>query len=129
MKEERLREIEAEEEIEFKGMTQKYGRAYWHVGVKRKEGGVITDLYMVPGQQPDKEKILHYEPKSEQVTFEVEPVVELIKSTDRMNRLSHSRTRYCEEHDMVEESFCMPADATSLSIREYSNAIEIRIDN
>ena len=115
-------------EIKFKSYTQRYGRAYWHIGVERKEEGIIEAVYFIPSQQPDEENIYKYLPENDDhVAFELEPSPYLMKKTNPKNSLDHSKTKYCHHHDLVEESWCMPIDASILKITEYGSGIQIEV--
>lgn len=114
-------------EISFTGYTERFGRAYWYIGVERKEGGIIEAVYFIPSQQPDKNNILRYTPEVEHTAINVKPSLDLMENQRPRNSLDHSRTTYCKDHDLVEESWCMPEDSNLIEITEYGSGIEIEV--
>jgi len=122
-----IKNIEAGERVKFKGMTDQYGRAYWYVGAEREENGEIKALYLIPGQQPDKDQILKYEPSRTHRSYLMNLSPELLRMEDKKERLTHFKQTYCATHDLVEDAFCMPASSGQLRFNEYGSGIEIKI--
>ena len=123
-----IEEVEEDEHIEFKGYTDKFGRAYWYIGVERREEGIIEAVYFIPSQQPDSDVIYKYEPELDYTDHRIEPGRQFVKSSNSMQDMNYRGTSYCSNHDLVEEKFVMPAAARKLEITESTiTGIEIKV--
>jgi len=117
---EKTKELSIDDHIKYNAFNPPYGRAYFSIGVKRKQKGVITELHLIRNQQPD-EKIQHYiyKPSNEHTGFTVE------KAMGGQERPNHFKTAYCEKHDLVEEHWSVPDHTNTLEIKEYGSGLEI----
>lgn len=115
-------ELEQNEEVQFTAMTERFGRAEFAIGVERGTDAEIKALYLIPGQQPDKKDVVYkYVPNyDKQYGFSVESWGH--KDVDYPRCW---RTGYCEVHDLVEQHWYVPRQASKFKIREHSTGISV----
>lgn len=115
-----MKELQKGETINYESKTRKYGCAYFSIGVKRGQYGVIKELHIIRDQQPNQETLHYvYKPEEEHTDFYVERY-----PTD-LEIPKHTETIYCEKHDLVEELWRVPNHSYELEIKEYRLGIEI----
>lgn len=115
-----MKQLKTNETIGYTPKTRKYGYAYFSIGVKRGEYGVIKELHIIRDQQPSHETTHYtYKPESEHTDFHVE------RYPMDLEIPKHSDTIYCEKHDLVEEHWRVPNHSNELQIKEYGSGIEI----
>jgi len=115
-----MQELNLGEKITYKHTTTKYGRAYFTIGVKREQYGVITELHIIRDQQPNEETQHYvYKPENQHTAFNIG------RYPMKLEPPTQSTTVYCEKHDLVEQHWAVPRHSNFLEVKEYGSGIQI----